>query len=139
MAGTRSGPLFSIISSLPVIRQQSLPRASKFWLNSAQHLRKVDQCVSCKLRRWVQAKHQRRRRAFWRAPLAYWRAAGLYAMQGGPYCAHGLNAVGGRLPESRMKENLTYGLPRGLQQSAAFLHFGSGGCAFVLYRTRGKK
>ncbi len=30
-------------------------------------------------------------------------------------------------------------LPAGLQQSAAFLHFGSGGCALVLYRGRRKK
>jgi RNA-directed DNA polymerase len=52
------------------------------WLNSAQHFRKVDQYVTFKLRRWLQAKHQRRRRAFWRTPLAYWRKAGLYATQG---------------------------------------------------------
>src|SRR5438552_759144 len=31
----------------------------------------------------------------------------------GPYCAHELNAVGGRLPESRMRENFTYGSMRG--------------------------
>lgn len=47
------------------------------WLNSAQHFRKVNQSVTLKLRRWLQAKHQRRRRAFWRTPLAYWRQAGL--------------------------------------------------------------
>ena len=52
------------------------------WLNSAQHFRKVDQYVTWKLRRWLQAKHQRRRRAFWRTPLAYWRKAGLYSTQG---------------------------------------------------------
>ena len=52
------------------------------WLNSAQHFRKVDQYVSFKLRRWLQVKHQRRRRAFWKTPLAYWRRAGLYATQG---------------------------------------------------------
>lgn len=52
------------------------------WLNSAQHFRKVDQYVTWKLRRWLQAKHQRRRRAFWKTPLAYWRKAGLYSTQG---------------------------------------------------------
>ncbi len=52
------------------------------WLNSAQHFRKVDRFVIWKLRRWLQAKHQRRRRAFWKTPLAYWRAAGLYSTQG---------------------------------------------------------
>ncbi len=52
------------------------------WLNAAQHLRKVDQYVTWKLRRWLQAKHQRRRRAFWKTPLAYWRKAGLYSTQG---------------------------------------------------------
>jgi group II intron reverse transcriptase/maturase len=52
------------------------------WLNSAQHFRKVDQYVTFKLRRWLQAKHQRRRRAFWKTPLAYWRKAGLYSIQG---------------------------------------------------------
>jgi len=52
------------------------------WLNSAQHFRKIDQYVSFKLRRWLQAKHQRRRRAFWRTPPAYWRKAGLYITQG---------------------------------------------------------
>src|SRR5438552_18463965 len=52
------------------------------WLNSAQHFRKVDQYVTFKLRRWLQAKHQRRRRAFWKTPLAYWREAGLYVIQG---------------------------------------------------------
>ena len=52
------------------------------WLNSAQHFRKVDQYVKFKLRRWLQAKHQRRRRAFWKTPLAYWREAGLYVIQG---------------------------------------------------------
>ena len=52
------------------------------WLNSARHFRKVDQYVTWKLRRWLQAKHQRRRRAFWRTPLAYWRTAGLYSTQG---------------------------------------------------------
>ena len=31
----------------------------------------------------------------------------------GPYCAHELNADGGRLPESRMRENFTYGSMRG--------------------------
>ena len=52
------------------------------WLNSARHFRKVDQYVTWKLRRWLQAKHQRRRRAFWKTPLAYWRKAGLYSTQG---------------------------------------------------------
>jgi RNA-directed DNA polymerase len=52
------------------------------WLNSARHFRKVDQYVTFKLRRWLQAKHQRRRRAFWKTPLAYWRQAGLYSTQG---------------------------------------------------------
>ena len=52
------------------------------WLNAAQHFRKVDQYVSFKLRRWLQVKHQRRRRAFWKTPLAYWRRVGLYATQG---------------------------------------------------------
>src|ERR1041384_6546632 len=31
----------------------------------------------------------------------------------GPYCAYELNAAGGRLPESRMRENFTYGSMRG--------------------------
>src|SRR5689334_7579725 len=31
----------------------------------------------------------------------------------GPDCAYELNAVGGRLPESRMRENFTYGSMRG--------------------------
>ena len=31
----------------------------------------------------------------------------------GPYCAHELNAAGGRLPESRMRENFMYGSMRG--------------------------
>jgi hypothetical protein len=31
----------------------------------------------------------------------------------GPYCAFELNAAGGRLPESRMRENFTYGSMRG--------------------------
>jgi hypothetical protein len=52
------------------------------WLNSAQHFRKVNKYVTWKLRLWLQAKPQRRRRAFWRTPLAYWREAGLYATQG---------------------------------------------------------
>jgi len=52
------------------------------WLNSAQHFRKVDQYVTFKLRRWLQAKHQRRRRAFRETPLAYWREVGLYSTQG---------------------------------------------------------
>ena len=52
------------------------------WLNSARHFRKVDQYVTWKLRLWLQAKHQRRRRAFWRTPPAYWRRAGLYLTQG---------------------------------------------------------
>jgi len=52
------------------------------WLNSAQHFRKVDQYVTFKLRRWLQAKHQRRRRAFRETPLAYWREGGLYSTQG---------------------------------------------------------
>jgi RNA-directed DNA polymerase len=52
------------------------------WLNSAQHFRKVDQYLTWKLRRWLQAKHQRRRRAFWKTPLAYWRKAGLHSTQG---------------------------------------------------------
>ena len=52
------------------------------WLNSAQHFRKVDQYVTWKLRLWLQAKHQRRGRAFWKTPLAYWRQAGLYSTQG---------------------------------------------------------
>lgn len=43
---------------------------------SARH-----QYVTWKLRRWLQAKHQRRRRAFWKTPLAYWRKAGLYSTQ----------------------------------------------------------
>jgi hypothetical protein len=51
------------------------------WLNSAQHFRKVDQYVTFKLRRWLQAKHERRR-AFWETPLAYWREAGLYSTRG---------------------------------------------------------
>jgi hypothetical protein len=50
--------------------------------SSAQHFRKVDQYVTWKLRRWLQAKHQRRRRVFWKTPLAYWRKAGLYSTQG---------------------------------------------------------
>ena len=52
------------------------------WINSAQHFRKVDQYVTWKLRLWLQAKHQRRRRAFWRTSPAYWRKAGLYTTQG---------------------------------------------------------
>ena len=52
------------------------------WLNSAQHFRKVDQYVTWKLRCWLRTKHQRRRRAFWKTPLAYWRKAGLYSTQG---------------------------------------------------------
>jgi hypothetical protein len=52
------------------------------WLNSAQHFRKVDQYVTWKLRRCLQAKHQRRRRSFWKTPLAFWRKAGLYSTQG---------------------------------------------------------
>ena len=52
------------------------------WLNSAQHFRKVDQFVTWKLRRWLQSKHQRRRRAFGKTPLAFWRKAGLYSTQG---------------------------------------------------------
>jgi RNA-directed DNA polymerase len=52
------------------------------WLNSAQHFRKVDQYVGWKLRLWLQGKHQRRRRAFWKTPLAYWRKVGLYSTQG---------------------------------------------------------
>ena len=64
-------------------RPQRCRRKARFgWLNSAQHFRKVDQYVTWKLRRWLQAKHQRRRRAFWRTPLAYWRKAGLYSTQG---------------------------------------------------------
>src|ERR1043166_2389584 len=31
----------------------------------------------------------------------------------GPNCAYELNAAGGRLPESRMRENFTYGSMRG--------------------------
>jgi group II intron reverse transcriptase/maturase len=52
------------------------------WLNAAQHFRKVDQYVTRKLRLWLRTKHQRKRRAFWRTPLAYWRKAGLYSIQG---------------------------------------------------------
>jgi RNA-directed DNA polymerase len=51
------------------------------WLHSVQYFRKVDQFVTWKLRRWLQAKHQRRRRAFWKTPLAYWSKAGLYLTQ----------------------------------------------------------
>ena len=35
------------------------------------------------------------------------------SMYGGTHCAPGLNAAGGRLPESRMTENVTYGSMRG--------------------------
>ncbi len=77
------------------------------WLNSAQHFRKVDQYVTWKLRRSLPAKHQRRR--FWKTPLPFWRKAGLYSTQGRivhTSCAYELNAAGGRLPESRMREKL---------------------------------
>lgn len=52
------------------------------WLNSGQHFRKVDHYVTYKLRRSLQAKPQRRHRAFWKTPLADWREAGLYSTQG---------------------------------------------------------
>src|ERR1700694_2961473 len=35
------------------------------------------------------------------------------ALDSGPHCAYELNAAGGRLPESRMRENFTYGSMRG--------------------------
>ena len=63
----------------PVLRGWS---AYSGWLNSAQHFRKMDKYVKWKLRLWLQAKHQRRRRGFWRTPLAYWRKAGSYSTQG---------------------------------------------------------
>ena len=50
----------------PILRGWS---AYTGWLNAAQHFRKVDQYVTGKLRRWLQAKHQRRRRPCLR-PLA---------------------------------------------------------------------
>ena len=34
-------------------------------------------------------------------------------LDAGPHCAYELNAAGGRLPESRMRENFTYGSMRG--------------------------
>src|ERR1700736_669526 len=34
-------------------------------------------------------------------------------LDSGPHCAYELNAAGGRLPESRMRENFTYGSMRG--------------------------
>jgi len=36
----------------------------------------------------------------------------------GPHCAYELNAAGGRLPESRMRENFTYGSMRGAGDGA---------------------
>jgi len=51
-------------------------------LNSARHFRNVDQYVTLKLRLWLQAEHQRRRRAFLENATAHsWRKVGLYSTQ----------------------------------------------------------
>lgn len=80
------------------------------WLNAARHFRLIDKFVEYKLRRWLRDKRQRRHRAFWRTSRAFWQEALCF---GGAHCAHVLNAAGGRLPESRMTENVTYGSMRG--------------------------
>ena len=81
------------------------------WLNSAQHFRKVDKTshgdCDAGCRPSISADGARSGERHWRTgerPACIRRRAG---------CAYGLNAVGKRLPESRMRENLTYSSMRG--------------------------
>jgi hypothetical protein len=63
------------------------------WLNSAQHVRKVDQYVTWKLRRWLQAKHQRRTAGVLEDATGLLEK-GWPVLDTGPHGAYELNAAG---------------------------------------------